>query len=275
MYRLLLGDRVDKIKKTDPMVDFLLVGAQKAGTTTLHAYLQEHPQIAMPERKELHFFNNETFFQGQADYAYYHSFFKKLGENKPQDPGQRPMLKGEATPAYLYCRDAAKRIWQYNPDMKIIMVLRNPIDRAFSHWNMEVSRNAETLSFTDAIENETTRCREALPLQHYVYSYLDRGFYTAQIREYWRFFPKSQVLILNYDELSSGPQKLLSAVFDFLGIDKKVANTMSEKKKQLHVTNYKEQMTHKQRHYLYLYYKYEIKQLEAMLDWHCDAWLMR
>jgi len=90
----------------------------------------------------------------------------------------------------MYWQNAPKRIWQYNPEMKIIIILRNPIERAFSHWNMERSRNAEHLSFWDAINTEKLRCQETLPLQNRVYSYIDRGFYIKQLENIWRYFPK-------------------------------------------------------------------------------------
>ncbi|MGB7755383.1 MAG: hypothetical protein WBL23_04905, partial [Salinisphaera sp.] len=101
---------------------------------------------------------------------------------------RRKIVFGEATPIYMYWHDAPRRMWEYNPNMKLIVVLRNPIDRAFSHWNMEKSRNAESLSFWDAIQNEEPRCKEALPYQHRTYSYVDRGFYLEQLRRLWRYF---------------------------------------------------------------------------------------
>jgi hypothetical protein len=256
-----------------PLVNFLIVGAQKSGTTTLHAYLKEHPEIIMSARKEVHFFNKDEFFETiEPDYSYYHSFFDEELINT-QIIGLNKKLLGEATPAYLYCRDAAKRIWQYNPSMKIIIILRNPIDRAFSHWNMEVSRGAESLSFSDALKYEPERCKQALPAQHYVYSYLDRGFYSAQIREYWRFFSKQQVLVIKYDELVKAREKVLQEVFGFLGVDQKKAQILSQERKKLNAIAYEEHMSSAQRRDLSLYYKYEIKQLEAMLGWQCGKWL--
>jgi hypothetical protein len=164
----------------DFKVDFLIAGVQKGGTTALDTYLRQHPQICMANSKEIHFFDDENIFsQGKPDYSLYHACFNKAAGH---------VVSGEATPIYAYWHDSPRRIWEYNSEMKIILILRNPIERAFSHWNMERHRNAEALSFWDAIQGESLRCRDALPLQHRVYSYTDRGFYTEQVRRIWRYF---------------------------------------------------------------------------------------
>lgn len=255
----------DSASKKTSIVDFLLVGVQKSGTTTLYSYLRDHPAISMASIKEVQFFNNDRLFEsGAPDYTWYHSFF-----NDDLDYN----LQGEATPAYIYCRDAPKRIWQYNPDMKIIVILRNPIERAYSHWNMEISRGWDNLSFIDALKQETERCREALPSQHYVYSYIDRGYYSSQIRELWRFFKKEQTLILKYDHLRDDPAAVLFRLFDFLGVDGSYAKRDNFKKKILHKASYKEAMSEEARILLTECYKNEILQLEYLLDLDFGDWL--
>ena len=147
-------------------VDFVIGGTQKGGTSALDSFLRQHPEICMPTtRKELHFFDRE---EENRDYKKYHANFKP----KPQH-----RVIGEASPIYMYWETAPDRIWKYNPKMKWILALRNPVERAFSAWNMETKRGKEKLPFAEAIEKEPERCREALPLQHRVYSYVDRGFY--------------------------------------------------------------------------------------------------
>ena len=146
-------------------IDFIICGTQKGGTSALDAYLRRHPEICMAISKEVHFFDNEkAFCDGLPDYSLYHSFFSPQPSHK---------LVGEATPVYMYWRDATRRIWQYNPNIKLIVVLRNPIDRAYSNWNMERLRNRDTVAFWEAIQNEEERCREALPYQHRIYSYIE------------------------------------------------------------------------------------------------------
>src|SRR3954470_7937054 len=150
-------------------VNFVIGGTQKGGTSALNRFLRQHPEICMPdERKELHYFDREEEFRGRPNYKHYHANFK------PQR-GQRVL--GEATPIYMYWEPAPRRIWSYNPQMKWILLLRDPAERAFSHWHMARARDEETLPFAQAIAQEPERCREALPLQHRVYSYIDRGFY--------------------------------------------------------------------------------------------------
>jgi hypothetical protein len=118
-------------------VAFVIAGTQKGGTTALASYLYEHPEIGMPTVKEVHFFDTEDHFaSAEVDYAKYHAYF---------DPAVRKRLLGDATPIYMYWDAAPPRIWQYNPAMKLILLLRNPITRAYSQWNMERERGSDPL----------------------------------------------------------------------------------------------------------------------------------
>ncbi len=112
-----------------------------------------------------------------------------------------------------------ERIHAYNPDMKIIAVLRDRIARAFSHWNMERERNADRKDFSFAIRYERARCEEAWPLQHRVYSYIDRGMYAEQIGRIWQYFPKSQTLFIRHEALKEEPKKTMNIVAAFLGVE--------------------------------------------------------
>jgi hypothetical protein len=192
-------------------VDFVIGGTQKGGTSALDSFLRQHPQICMPKtRKELHYFDREENFRGAPNYKKYHASFKP----KPQH-----RVIGEATPIYMYWKAAPDRIQSYNPQMKWILVLRNPVERAFSAWNMETKRDAERLSFKEAVEQETVRCREALPLQHRVFSYLDRGFYAQQVTRLFDLFGRDQCLVLLNEELRKNHQTTLRSVFEFLKVD--------------------------------------------------------
>src|SRR5205085_11329026 len=171
-------------------------------------FLRQHPEICMPTtRKELHFFDRE---EDNTDYKKYHVNFKP----KPQH-----RAIGEASPIYMYWETAPYRIWKYNPKMNWLLALRNPVERAFSAWNMETKRGKEKLPFAEAIEKEAERCREALPLQHRVYSYVDRGFYAHQVRRLFNIFGIRNVLILLSEELRSDHKKTLRRVFEFLDVD--------------------------------------------------------
>jgi hypothetical protein len=262
-----LGSKIrSRIKQIRPpgttrKIDFLIAGTQKGGTSALNAYLGDHPQICMACKKEVHFFDNEQYFQDNAiDYSMYHSFFYPKPSHK---------LLGEATGIYMYWHDSPRRIWQYNPNMKIIIILRNPIERAYSHWNMQRDRKIDNLTFWDAIQSEQERCREALPYQHRKYSYVDRGFYVEQLRRIWRYFPKNQTLILRNEHLKARPQEILQEVYHFL----EVHEFQDIDAKIIHSRPYISSMTSQEKAYLRHIFEYEIRNLERVLGWDCSNWL--
>lgn len=245
-------------------VNFLIAGAQKSGTSALDSYLREHPEICMANSKEAHFFDNDNLFQTQivTDYSIYHSFF---------NPTEKHKILGEATPIYMYCYDAPRRIWQYNSSMKLVIILRNPVDRAFSHWNMQRDRGIDKLSFLESIETERERCREALPQQHPRFSYVDRGFYVEQLRRVWHFFPKSQTLIIRNEDLKNNPINTLNKVYDYLG----VSQVDTKNIRDIHSRGYGSTMSTTERKVLQSIYENEIKELEKLLDWDCSDWIKR
>lgn len=246
-------------------VNFLICGTQKGGTSALDSYLRDHPEICMAENKEVHFFDNDDYFRTNniSDYSLYHREF---------DPKIGNRILGEATPIYMYWDNAPRRIWEYNPDMKLIVILRNPIERAYSHWNMECARGADNISFWDALVRERDRCRQVLPSQHRVYSYVDRGFYSEQLRRLWRFFPKEQILILKNEDLRFESKKTLCQVCEFLGIDTELFSNIDSK--EIHATPYKTSMSKKEKDYLRNEFEYEIKCIEHLLGWDCSDWLL-
>jgi len=240
-------------------VSFIVVGVQKGGTTALDSFFRQHPHICMPRKKELHFFDNEEYFQ-KPDYSIYHYYFS------PKNDGQ---ILGEATPSYMFWHSAPRRIWEYNRDAKLIAILRNPIERAFSHWNMQYQRGKDTRSFWEAITHETETCRMSLPFQNRPFSYVSRGFYTEQLRRLWLFFPQEQVLVLKNNELRQHPQQTLNRISNFLDIDPfpKIEN------KLVHTMQRNITMSEKERQLLHYTFEYEIKQLGRILDWDCSDWL--
>jgi hypothetical protein len=242
-------------------VDFLVAGTQKAGTSALDAYLREHPEICMARRKEAHFFDNDELFgQPDMDYTEYHNLFS------PQPP-QRVL--GESTPIYMYWRDAPKRIWQYNPAMKLIVVLRNPITRAFSHWNMERHRRTESLPFHEALQREPERRRDALPYQDRVFSYIDRGFYSAQLQRLWVHFHRSQTLVLRQEDLRTQPGETLNAVCRFLG----VGRMERVGPRTVHSLPYPSAMSTEEWTCLKSIFEHDIRALERLFGWEGGDWL--
>jgi hypothetical protein len=243
------------------LVDFIVCGTQKGGTSALYAYLDEHPQICMASKKEVHFFDDEkAFSRNKPNYGNYHTWFS---------PEETSLVLGEATPIYMYWYSAPKRIWAYNPNIKLVVMLRNPIERAYSHWNMERSKGNETLDFREAIMHERSRCREALPEQHRIYSYVDRGFYLEQLCRLWTYFPRDNVLVLKNEDLKSAPDETLKCVCDFIG----VSHFHDVTEKDVHSRPYTSKMDREERSYLQGVFEYEIKALERELNWDCSDWL--
>ena len=241
-------------------VSFLVCGAQKSGTTALAAYLRQHPGIYLPKAKELHFFDDETQAWPAPDLDPLHRHFQAA---------EKDQLWGEATPISLYWDPAAERIWSYNSDMRLIVILRNPIERAYSHWAMEHRRGNDPLPFALALEQEEARCRKALPLQHRIFSYVDRGFYSAQLRRLWRFFGRKQVLVLRQEDLRLSPQKCLDTIWQHLSLPPGPAITPLER----HNGGYVSTMAPDCRERLRKIFWQEIGQLENLLGWDCSNWL--
>lgn len=239
-------------------VQFLVIGSQKSGTSALDKYLRENPIIEMAAKKEVHFFDNEENFKDGANYEKYYQYFS---DNKNS-------IKGESTPIYMYWASSIRRIYEYNPKMKVIAILRNPIERAFSQWNMERDRGTDTVDFATAIRTEGNRCREALPFQHRCYSYIDRGFYSEQIRRIWRYFPQDQTLFIKYENFKKNPQQTLNEISNFLNVPP--FNKIKEK--IVNKRPYINKMAEKDRIYLESIFCHDIKQLELMLNWNCSNW---
>jgi len=192
-------------------VGFLVAGAQKAGTTALFDYLAEIPALELPAVKEAHFFDDEERVDWAApDYSAYHALFK--------DPGR---LWGEATPIYCYWPNALERVRAYNPDIKLILIFRDPIQRAWSHWKMEYARGKETEPFGWCIREGRARMAEAQPYPgfHRVYSYVERGYYGRQLARALALFPREQLLMLRSEELRSDPTGTIGAICAFLGVE--------------------------------------------------------
>lgn len=243
-------------------IDFIVGGTQKGGTTALDYYLRKHPQIGMAKIKEVHFFDNEhAFSRPNINYSKYHLFFDSIRKKK---------IYGEITPIYIYWKPSCKRIYEYNPNIKLIFILRNPITRAFSHWNMEFDRNYDNEKFSRAIQNESDRVKESLPLQHRVYSYIDRGLYSEQIKRYKSYFPDNQLMFIKYEDYNTNQEKTLIDIFDFLGVD---TNAFSFEHKTLHKREKHSEISEEDKKYLIGIFKDDIHRVEKELNWDCSDWL--
>jgi hypothetical protein len=239
-------------------VNFVIGGTQKGGTSALHRFLRQHPEICMPDgRKEVHYFDSEEEFRGRPNYKHYHARFS---------PKRGQRVIGEATPIYMYWEPAPYRIWSYNPQMKWILLLRNPVERAFSHWNMERKRGKEPLSFAEAIAREPERCREALPLQHRLYSYVDRGFYAHQVRRLFNIFGRENCLVLLNEDLRHEHAQTLRRVFEFLDVD--LSFTPPAAVREQHY----DEMNHETRARLIDIFQFDVRELARLIDRDLSAW---
>lgn len=197
--------------------DFIIIGAQKCGTSYLYRLLGQHTYVEPANIKEVHYF--DLFFEEGVDW-YRSNFPPPAWKN-----GQR-IITGEASPYYLYHPHAARRAAAVVPWTRLIVLLRNPVDRAYSHYNHQVRAENETLSFDEAVEAEQDRLRgerdKMLVDERYVslndrrFSYLSRGVYVDQVQEWHKFFTKDQVLVLKSEDLFDYTQDTLSSVLDFL-----------------------------------------------------------
>ena len=191
-------------------VEFLVAGVQKGGTTALFEYLREMPGLQLPDIKEAHFFDDEERVDwSRPDYRPYHALFADDGR-----------MWGEATPIYLYWPNCLERIAAYNPAMKLILLFRDPIERAWSHWKMEYAKGKETRPFAWCIREGRARLDPgdpAAPGHHRVFSYVERGYYGRQVAHLLTLFPRGQCLFLQSEMLRDAPGTALQQICGFLG----------------------------------------------------------
>src|SRR5205823_6882888 len=199
-------------------LDFIVAGAQKSGTTALHYFLKKHPQIALPDRQEMHFFDDDEIFSQAIDYELLHRHFPARRAGRFRLLPVRLGLAGEVTPSYLYWKPAMERIRNYNPQIKLIILLRNPVDRTFAHWNMQRFKDREPLDFLDAVKEEPRRIAQPLTIESRRYAYVDRGFYSVQLDRVFKFFPREQVRIVKFENFRDRKQETLDEIFEFLGV---------------------------------------------------------
>jgi hypothetical protein len=193
------------------MPNFLIIGAMKSGTTALYYYLEQHPQIYMSPVKEPNYFcsgeQENSVGNSATRIGDYQDLFKDVSGEK---------AIGEASHCYLYEPEAAARIQDYIPDAKLIAVLRNPVDRAYSHFLHMVRNGSEPLTdFAQALREEETGGYQKRNLQDYV----GRGRYYDQLKRYFNTFSRDQIKVYLYEDLSNAPVDILQDAFRFLGVD--------------------------------------------------------
>lgn len=204
------------------MPNFLIIGAAKAGTTSLHAWLEQHPQIYMSPVKETNFFALEgeklNFPAETVNKKYLAKCKTNLEAYREQFRGvSNETAIGESSPIYLYHPKAPERIHYYLAEIKLIAVLRNPAERAYSNFLHHVKEDLEPIGdFAQALQEEVSRMRNNWWWGFY---YVDAGFYYRQLRRYFEIFEASQIKIYVYEDLKANSTEVLSDIFQFLGVD--------------------------------------------------------
>jgi hypothetical protein len=256
--RLTSGQRV--------LPDYLMIGVQKGGSSSLHHYINQHPQVIKALKKEIHFFD-QSYDKGVD---WYRSHFPKA--NKMTDS----KVTGDFSPYYIFHPLVPKRVHDLLPEVKLIVLLRNPIDRAYSQYHHNVRRGREKRSFEDAINGEVERIelqeekiianpRHSLYIHQHT-SYLSRGMYARQISRWLKFFPREQFLILQSETLFRLPEEVYQEVLAFLGLSPWRPSEFPQK----NVGRY-EQLSSSTRQKLERFYEVENQKLYAMIgrtfDW--------
>jgi tetratricopeptide (TPR) repeat protein len=193
--------------------DFLIIGSHKGGTTSLFHYLSKHPQVLPTVNKEIDFF---SFYFNRGN-AWYLSHFPKL-------PNALDFLVGEASPSYLNFPDVPQRVAQLLPNTKLIVLLRNPINRAISHYYHWVRQYGEKRTLAQAIDAEIERLDHASEVdliagKYWSHEgYVSRSLYVYDLQRWLQFFPREQFLFLSSEAFYEQPESCLNQVFEFLGI---------------------------------------------------------
>lgn len=201
-----------------PVVDFMIVGAQKCGTTALAHFLDQHPAIGMSAQKEVHLFDSPEYSPdwspAEIDRRYVRHF----------QNSRTAKVRGEATPIYMYLPDVAAELKRYNPALKLIVMLRDPAERAISEYRMQRNRGRERRSLWLALLAEPFRLRrDRRPREQRSatreHGYRSRGLYSRQLRRLDRHFPKAQVHLVRSEDLRRRHNAVLRDVLTFLGVD--------------------------------------------------------
>lgn len=190
------------------ILDFVCIGAQKAGTTTLHDILQHIDEITLPTIKETKFFHDGELKQYQNGIEWYF--------NKYFSCGDETKVVGEIDPEYMYFEEVPIRLFNHNNNLKIIAILRNPAERAYSHYQMSFARGIETEEFEIALKLESRRLNTSeYNMNHF--SYFSRGLYYEQLLRYYELFDSNNILIIEFKELLKFEESI-PKILGFLGI---------------------------------------------------------
>ena len=214
--------RIKEVFQKHAPPNFIIIGAQKSGTSSLFSYLAQHPQLLPSSNKEVHYFDSglnpeeDNFQKGESWYRKHFPLKKEMS---------RTQKTFEASPLYIFNPLVPKRIHRLIPNVKIIAVLRNPTERAISQYFHEWRLNMEPLPLMQAVQAEEQRVADAIATKNYKsssyihFTYKSRGLYHTQLERYFNYFSRKQILVLNSDDLFNKTEETLERVFDFIGVD--------------------------------------------------------
>lgn len=203
--------------------EFLIIGAQRAGTTSLFNYIVQHPAVAPPTKKEVHYFD----LRYQLGSGWYRSHFPlRASRWRLERRAGLRMLSGEASPYYLFHPQVPARVSKLLPRVKSIVLLRNPVERAYSHYKHELELGMEHLDFAEAIEAESARLGDDMgklmkderyySRAHQHFTYLARGRYVEQLEHWAKWFDSDQLMIVCSEEFFADPERRYREVLAFL-----------------------------------------------------------
>lgn len=206
--------------------DFLIIGAQKAGTTSLYRHLEQHPRVLSAAKKEVHYFDNKDRHWKHGLKWYRAHFPITLKKQYKRWAYHQKVISGEASPDYLFHPLAPKRIYDLVPNVKLIVLLRDPIARAYSQYHHNVRQQREQLTFEQALDQEQERIENEIDrlladpnyysFNYAHYSYLCRGRYLEHLMNWYPCFPKEQVLIIRSEDFFSQPARIFHQVSNYL-----------------------------------------------------------
>ena len=194
-------------------VNTFIVGAPKAGTTSLHYYLSQHNNVSMSSVKEPNYFSSKEvkslFYNTRCieDSIEYHKLFSN----------EKKLIRGEASVSYLFYKEVPKRIYEYNPNSKILIMLRKPTERAFSHYLMDYRLGFCSKKLHDILANPNFH-------HQFFQQYIELGNYYSQVKEYFKIFGREQIMIILYDDFKTNTSVVMSKVYNFLKISNNQIN---------------------------------------------------
>jgi hypothetical protein len=198
--------------------NFFVIGCQRCGTTWLYEALKQHSQVYLPKEKELHFFD----WNHDKGWDWYKSFYEGV---------ESEIAIGEITPSYIYNQEACLELYNNFPEAKLILVVRNPVERAFSQYLRHKNALLFNLSFEEAI----------IEYPHLI----KRGLYYQQLLKYIEKFPKSKIKVLVYENLISAPKTYMNELLEFLGVEKEDITTIIQSQKVNQARHYRSESLHK------------------------------